>query len=163
MKTSLTILAAVIISVTITLLIQRHAKPASKAAPSEPDYDMLAKPNFVNCGLDKYGHIVPDGKGGCILPPPNGYFIDVPKTGGAAVILDMSRATPICDRAVGASRDGKCIDNDGKEIDRSEYDRRPTHTGEPVPFCEKGANAYALCWNRDTRSIVNKNDYDRGR
>jgi hypothetical protein len=156
MKTSLTILAAVILSVTVTLLIQRYAKPASKAP--EPHYDM--KSNVVNCGLDVNGHIVPDGKGGCILPPPDGYFIEVPKTGAVAVTFDMSKATPICDRAVGA-RDGKCIDNDGKEIDRSEYDRRPTHTGEPVPFCEKGANMYDLCWNRDTRSIVNKNDYEK--
>ncbi len=67
MKTFLTILAAVIISVAVTLLIQHYlAKPG------------VASQNFVKCGLDPNGHVVPDGKGGCIPPPPDGYVIDAP-------------------------------------------------------------------------------------
>jgi hypothetical protein len=66
MRTFLTIVAAVIISVAVTRLIQHYRhKPTSK--------------NFVKCGLDANGHIVPDGKGGCIPPPPSGYIVDVPK------------------------------------------------------------------------------------
>jgi hypothetical protein len=34
----------------------------------------------VYCGQDKNGHIVLDGKGGCIPPPPDGYIIDAPTT-----------------------------------------------------------------------------------
>jgi hypothetical protein len=169
-KTFLTILAAVVIAVSVTLLIQRQEhKPA---APT-PDYQKLAceagalnpecKSNSTQCGLDTNGHIVSDGKGGCILPPPSGYIIDAPKTDGPAVTFDMSTFIPICDRAVGASKSGKCLDNDNSLVDRSEYDRRPTHSGEPVPFCDKGANEYKLCWDRATKSIVNKDDYDKGR
>jgi hypothetical protein len=38
-------------------------------------------PNSVSCGLDTNGHIVPDGKGGCIPPPPSGFFIDASPQG----------------------------------------------------------------------------------
>ena len=168
MKTFLTILTAVAIAVVISVVLTQVRKPAPG---KRPDYQKLAceagaldpeckhasngaaSQNSVQCGLDKSGHIVPDGKGGCIPPPPS----------GAVVTEDFSSITPICDRAVGASKTGKCVDNDGSEVDRSEYDRRPTHTGDPVPFCDKGADRYGQCWNANTRSIVNKSDYDRGR
>ena len=67
MKTFLTILTAVTISVAVTLLIQRHSAKSG-----------VAGQNFVKCGLDTDGHIVPDGKGGCSPPPPDGYFYDKP-------------------------------------------------------------------------------------
>jgi hypothetical protein len=35
----------------------------------------------VSCGVDANGHIVLDGKGGCIPPPPDGYVIDAPTQG----------------------------------------------------------------------------------
>jgi hypothetical protein len=158
MKTFLTILTAVIVAVAVTLLIERHERKPASSMPGG-----IASQNSVQCGLDANGHIVPDGKGGCVSPPPDGYTIDVPKPDRAAVIFDMSSATPICNRAVGASKTGKCIDSDGSEVDRSEYDRRPTHIGDPVPFCDRGADRYGQCWSVNTKSIVNKNDYDRGR
>lgn len=168
MKTFPTILTAVVIAVSVSVVLTQVRKPV----PAKPDYQKLAcqagaldpeckqasngaaSQNSVQCGLDKSGHIVPDGKGGCIPPPPDGSIV--------ALEFDMSHAIPICDRAVGASKTGKCIDSNGSEVDRSEYDRRPTHTGDPVPFCDKGADKYGQCWNANTRGIVNKSDYDRG-
>jgi hypothetical protein len=49
--------------------------------PSAPYSDLPAGAKVVSipCGVDRNGHIVPDGKGGCIPPPPDGYIIDAPK------------------------------------------------------------------------------------
>jgi hypothetical protein len=53
--------------------------PYQKMACDAGAIDPACKPNSVKCGLDTNGHIVPDGKGGCIQPPPDGYIIDAPK------------------------------------------------------------------------------------
>lgn len=89
MKTFLTIFTAVLIAVGISTLLTRLHENKPKV-----DYDKLAceagaidpacKPasavvNSVPCGLDTNEHIVPDGKGGCISPPPSGYILDVPQ------------------------------------------------------------------------------------
>jgi hypothetical protein len=52
-----------------------YQKMASEAGAIDPE----CKPRSVKCGLDAAGHIVPDGKGGCIPPPPDGYIIDAPQ------------------------------------------------------------------------------------
>jgi hypothetical protein len=63
--------------------------PFSGLPKAAPDYQKMAceagaidpacKPSSVKCGLDASGHIIPDGKGGCIPPPPDGYIIDAPQ------------------------------------------------------------------------------------
>jgi hypothetical protein len=49
-----------------------------KACEVDPSVEVKVKvsANFVTCGVDADGHIFPDGKGGCIPPPPDGYVID---------------------------------------------------------------------------------------
>jgi hypothetical protein len=79
LKTFLTILASVIVAVAVTLLIQRHERKPDSASNG------VASQNFVRCGLDTNGHIVGDGKGGCIHPPPSGYIIEVPIPEGAVI------------------------------------------------------------------------------
>jgi hypothetical protein len=68
--------------------ISRHKLQCSKNGKLQPDFfaefggvitTCAADETPMLCGLDAAGHIVPDGKGGCILPPPDGYTIDVPK------------------------------------------------------------------------------------
>lgn len=54
-------------------------EPYQKMACEAGALDPKCKPNSVKCGLDTNGHIVPDGRGGCILPPPDGYTIDAPQ------------------------------------------------------------------------------------
>lgn len=79
MKTFLTILTAVVIAVGVTQLIRYHERKPDSAGNGGPGQ------NFVHCGLDSKGHIVPDGRGGCIPPPPTGYIIDVPIPEGAVI------------------------------------------------------------------------------
>ena len=43
------------------------------------DLSKGAKVGSMLCGVNEAGHIVPDGKGGCVPPPPDGYIIDAPK------------------------------------------------------------------------------------
>jgi len=49
-----------------------------KACETDPTVEVRVKvtANFVKCGVDAEGHIFPDGKGGCIPPPPDGFVMD---------------------------------------------------------------------------------------
>jgi hypothetical protein len=49
-----------------------------KACETDPTVEVKVKvtANFVKCGVDGDGHIFPDGKGGCIPPPPDGFVMD---------------------------------------------------------------------------------------
>ena len=53
------------------------ATPTSAAVSA---WDASGNPVEVRCGLDANGHIVSDGKGGCIPPPPDGYIIGATAT-----------------------------------------------------------------------------------
>jgi len=54
-----------------------------KACETDPMVEVRVKvtANFVKCGVDADGRIFPDGKGGCIPPPPNGYVMDAEPQG----------------------------------------------------------------------------------
>jgi hypothetical protein len=105
MKTLLTILAAMMLAVSIMLLIQRHDEKHYRHACGTGATGPECQSTSMQCGLDTDGHIVPDGKGGCIPPPPSG---------GIASVEHISDLTPICDSAVGANKEGKCADNNGR-------------------------------------------------
>lgn len=66
MKNLFTIVSAVIISVAVSLLIQRYQ------FKSDLGGSIVGSPNVAKCGLDERGHIVPDDKGGCVPPSPTG-------------------------------------------------------------------------------------------
>jgi hypothetical protein len=52
----------------------------------DPASGRAASRDSVQCGLDVGRHILPDGNGGCIPPPPDGgYIIDVPIPEGAVI------------------------------------------------------------------------------
>jgi hypothetical protein len=55
---------------------QKDATDYQKMACEAGAIDPECKPRSVKCGLDAAGHIVPDGKGGCIQPPPDGYVLE---------------------------------------------------------------------------------------
>ena len=64
-------------------IIDKVCKGGLQAEPvvPAPQFKALTTPpvvNSVRCGLDTNKHIVPDDKGGCVPPPPNGYIIDAP-------------------------------------------------------------------------------------
>lgn len=56
--------------------LPKNAPDYQKMACEAGAIDPACKPSSVKCGLDASGHIVPDGKGGCIPPPPDGYVLE---------------------------------------------------------------------------------------
>jgi hypothetical protein len=64
----------------VTACVTRNGSDPTteKACEADPTVEVRVKvtANFMKCGVDADGHIFPDGKGGCISPPPDGYVID---------------------------------------------------------------------------------------
>ncbi len=59
--------------------MDRNGKDQTTRRACEVDPDVEVKQNYVTCGLDEKGHLVPaadDNNGGCVPPPPAGYTID---------------------------------------------------------------------------------------